>query len=45
MKDEGNHQGAVDKSLSEQWIHIVDAPITFFVRKIGPIHVAELGLT
>ena len=20
-------------------------PITFFVRKIGPVHVAELGLT
>ena len=25
MKDEGNHQGAVDKSLSEQRICIVDA--------------------
>ena len=25
MKDEGNHQGAVDKSFSEQRIHIVDA--------------------
>ena len=25
MKDEGNHQGAVDKSLSEQRIRIVDA--------------------
>ena len=25
MKDEGYHQGAVDKSFSEQWIHIVDA--------------------
>ena len=25
MKDEGNHQGAVDKSFSEQQIHIVDA--------------------
>ena len=24
MKDEGNHQGAVDKSFSEQWIRIVD---------------------
>ena len=24
MKDEGNHQGAVDKSFSEQRIHIVD---------------------
>ena len=23
MKDEGNHQGAVDKSFSEQWIRIV----------------------
>ena len=25
MKDEGNHRGAVDKSFSEQRIHIVDA--------------------
>ena len=25
MKDEGNHQGAVDKSFSEQQIHIVYA--------------------
>ena len=25
MKDEGNHQGAVDKSVSEQRIRIVDA--------------------
>ena len=25
MKDEGNHQGTVDKSLSEQRIRIVDA--------------------
>ena len=25
MKDEGNHQGTVDKSFSEQRIHIVDA--------------------
>ena len=25
MKDEGNHQGAVDKSFSEQQIRIVDA--------------------
>ena len=25
MKDEGNLQGAVDKSFSEQWIRIVDA--------------------
>ena len=25
MKDEGYHQGAVDKSFSEQRIHIVDA--------------------
>ena len=24
MKDEGNHQGAVDKSFSEQQIYIVD---------------------
>ena len=25
MKDEGNHQSAVDKSFLEQWIRIVDA--------------------
>ena len=25
MKDEGNHQGALDKSFSEQRIRIVDA--------------------
>ena len=25
MKDEGNHQGTVNKSFSEQQIHIVDA--------------------
>ena len=25
MKDEGNHQGAVDKSFSQQRIRIVDA--------------------
>ena len=24
MKDEGNHQGAMDKSFSEQWTRIVD---------------------
>ena len=44
MKDEGNHQGAVDKSFSEQRIRIVDAN-SIFVRKIGPVHVAEPGLT
>ena len=44
MKDERNPHGTVDKSFSEQHIRIVDA-ITFFVRKIGPIHVAEPGLT
>ena len=36
MKDEGNHQGAVDKSFSEQRIRIVDANY-IFVRKIGPV--------
>ena len=40
MKDEGNHQGTVDISFSEQQIRI-----KFFVRKIGPVHVSELGLT
>ena len=29
MKDEGNHQGAVDKSFSEQRIRIVDANLHF----------------
>ena len=44
MKDEGNHQSAVDKSFSEQWIHIVDANY-ILCEKIGPVHVAESGLT
>ena len=42
MKDERNHHGAVDKSFSEQQIRIV---VYIFVRKIGPVHVVELGLT
>ena len=44
MKDEGNHQGAVDKSFSEQRIRIVDANY-IFCEKIGPVHIAEPGLT
>ena len=44
MKDEGNHQGAVDKSFSEQRIHIVDTDY-ILCEKIGPAHVAEPGLT
>ena len=44
MKDEGNHQGAVDKSFSEQRIRIVDANY-ILCEKIGPVHIAELGLT
>ena len=44
MKGEGNHQGAVDKSFSEQWIRIVDANY-ILCEKIGPVHVVELGLT
>ena len=44
MKDEGNHQGAVDKSFSEQRICIVDANY-ILCEKIGPAHVAEPGLT
>ena len=44
MKDERNYHGAVDKSFSKQRICIVDTN-TFFVRKIGPVHIAELGLT
>ena len=44
MKDDRNHHGAVDKSYLEQRIHIVDANY-IFVRKIGPVHVPELGLT
>ena len=44
MKDEGNHQGAVDKSFSEQRIRIVEANY-ILCEKFGPVHVAELGLT
>ena len=45
MKHERNHHGAVDKSFSEQQIHIVDANYILSVRKIGAIHIAEPGLT
>ena len=44
MKDEGNHHGAVDKSFLEKWIRIVDANY-FVCEKIGPVHIAEPGLT
>ena len=44
MKDEGYHQGAVDKSFSEQWIRILDTNY-ILCEKIGPIHVVEPGLT
>ena len=44
MKDEGNHQGAVDKSFSEQRIRIVDANY-ILCEKIGPVHVAKPGVT
>ena len=44
MKDEGNHQGTVDKSFSEQRIRIVDANY-ILCEKIGPVHIAEPGLT
>ena len=44
MKDEGNHQGGVDKSFSEQRICIVDANY-ILCEKIGPVQVAESGLT
>ena len=44
MKDEGNHHGAVDKFLSEQWIRTVDANY-ILCEKIGPVHLAEPSLT
>ena len=44
MKDEGNHQGTVDKSFPEQRIRIVDANY-ILCEKIGPVHVAEPGIT
>ena len=44
MKDERNYRGTVDKSFSEQWIRIVDANY-ILCEKIGPVHVAEPGLT
>ena len=44
MKDEGNHQGAVDNSFSEQRIRIVHVNY-ILCEKIGPAHVAEPGLT
>ena len=44
MKDERNHHSAVDKSFPEQRIRIVDANY-ILCEKIGPVHVAESGLT
>ena len=44
MKDERNHHGTVDESFSEQRIRIVDANY-ILCEKIGPVHVAQLGLT
>ena len=44
MKEEGNHQGAVDKSFSEQWIRIVDANY-ILCEKNWTVHIAEPGLT
>ena len=43
MKDERNHHGAVDKSISEQRIRIVDTNY-ILCEKIGPVHVVEPGL-
>ena len=40
MKDERNHHGAMDKSFSEQRIHIIDNN-DILCEKIGPVHVAE----
>ena len=36
MEDEGNHQGAVDKSFSEQRIRIVDANLHSLWEKLDP---------
>ena len=44
MKDERNYHGTVYKSFSEQRICIVDANYNL-CEKIGPVHVAEPGLT
>ena len=44
MKDEGNLQGAVDKSFSKQRIRFVDANY-ILCEKIGPVHIAEEGIT
>ena len=44
MKDKGNHQGAVDKSFSEQRIRNVNGNY-ILCEKIEPVHVAEPGLT
>ena len=44
MKDEENHQGAVDKSFSEQRIHIVDANYILCEKNWTRTFVAEPGL-
>ena len=44
MKDEGNHQGAVDKSFLKQRIHIIDANY-ILCEKNWTRHIAEPGLT
>ena len=44
MKDERNHHSIVDKSFLEQQIRNVDVNY-ILCEKIGPIHVAEPGLT
>ena len=38
MKDEGNHQGTVDKSFSEQQIRIVDANYILCEKNWTHIH-------
>ena len=38
MKDEGNHQGAVDKSFSEQRIRIVDADYILCEKNLTRTH-------
>ena len=38
MKDERNHHGAVDKSFSEQRIHIIDANYIFCEKNWTHIH-------
>ena len=43
MKDERNHYGTLDKSVSEQWIRIVDANYILCEKSWTRTCIAELG--